>query len=375
MKLLYGVQGTGNGHISRARAMARALKAYDVSVDFVFSGRPSERYFDMAPFGDYRTFTGMSFISRDGKIALLETAKKHHVRQLYRDIRALDVTGYDKVVSDFEPITAWAARQQGVPSVAISHQAAFAYAVPKQGEGLINRLIMRYFAPTDHAIGLHWYHFNQPILPPIIDIGSDDTLSLKASQSEDVLVYLPFESLDAVTALLLRFNQGFVCFHPDVKQGYRRENIRFMPLGKASFHTALKACQGVIANGGFELPSEALTMGKKLLLKPLAGQFEQLSNVATLAQLGLAHAMTHLDARAVRDWLKAPASGDIRYPDVARALAEWLVKGELDQTQSLFHQLWSQVRFPEAVEEYLLDISRPHPRRRQHPLLLNRLMR
>ena len=38
MKLLYGVQGTGNGHIARARIMAAALsQCSDIDVDFVFT--------------------------------------------------------------------------------------------------------------------------------------------------------------------------------------------------------------------------------------------------------------------------------------------------------------------------------------------------
>ena len=48
MRLLYGVQGTGNGHIARARIMAAALaQRDDINVDFVFTGRPPEKYFDM----------------------------------------------------------------------------------------------------------------------------------------------------------------------------------------------------------------------------------------------------------------------------------------------------------------------------------------
>jgi len=34
MKILYGVQGTGNGHISRARVMSKALKQQNIDVDF-----------------------------------------------------------------------------------------------------------------------------------------------------------------------------------------------------------------------------------------------------------------------------------------------------------------------------------------------------
>src|SRR5690606_32265718 len=54
MKILYGVQGTGNGHITRTRAMARELGKRSVAVDYLFSGRPADKFFDMEEFGDYR---------------------------------------------------------------------------------------------------------------------------------------------------------------------------------------------------------------------------------------------------------------------------------------------------------------------------------
>ena len=47
MKIFYGVQGTGNGHITRARVMARELYAAGIEVDFQFTGRPAEQYFEM----------------------------------------------------------------------------------------------------------------------------------------------------------------------------------------------------------------------------------------------------------------------------------------------------------------------------------------
>lgn len=351
MKILYGVQGTGNGHISRARAMAQALSQFDVDVDFVFSGRPANQYFDMEVFGNYRTFRGMSFVSHAGKVDVVKTATDNNIWQMWRDIRNLDVSGYDKVVSDFEPISAWAAKRQGVPSVSISHQSAMRYPIPKQGEGALNRLIMRYFAPTEHHIGLHWYHFDQPIFPPIIDISATD----KPIMGDAVLVYLPFEDLDEVIQMLTRFSNAFICFHPDAKKE-ERENVSLRPLSKTDFHQALIQCRGVIANGGFELPSEALRLGKKLLLKPLNGQFEQLSNVMTLELLGLGKSMSTLDATVIRQWLDKPNLGRVHYPDVAHALATWLVNGKLERTDELWHQLWSQVQFPEFVDEMIGDL-------------------
>lgn len=45
MRILYGVQGTGNGHLSRSRVVAKALAKHDIQVDYFFSGRQPEQFF------------------------------------------------------------------------------------------------------------------------------------------------------------------------------------------------------------------------------------------------------------------------------------------------------------------------------------------
>lgn len=352
MKILYGVQGTGNGHISRARAMAEAFATLpEIEVQFLFSGRPDGEYFDMEVFGDYWVRRGLTFISQNGKVDAWKTLRHNRISQLIRDVRQLDLAPYDLVISDFEPVTAHAARRQRKASLSISHQSSFAFDVPKSGEKLLDKVIMRCFAPTERQIGLHWYHFEQPILPPIIDI-----TALDVARNDSVLVYLPFENLDAITEILRHFpSQQFVCFHPSCQAPNVRGNIAFYPLGKKRFSEALASCGGVIANGGFELPSEALFLGKKLLLKPLDGQFEQQSNVATLDLLGLATCMDSLDIGTVREWLDTGEAYRVFYPDVASALAKWIAKGDIEALADLRQQLWSQVSFPEHVNDLLSD--------------------
>ena len=60
MKIFYGVQGTGNGHIARARVMAKELNSAGIDVQFLFTGRAADKYFDMAVFGDYELRTGLT---------------------------------------------------------------------------------------------------------------------------------------------------------------------------------------------------------------------------------------------------------------------------------------------------------------------------
>lgn len=343
MKILYGVQGTGNGHTARARAMAHALSERGVEVDFLFSGRDKSKYFSMQAFGDYQTRRGLTFISEQGRVNYLKTGLNNSLTSLLREISELDLSGYDLVLNDFEPISAWAAKRQKVPCIGISHQNAFRYQVPKKGDSWLDQSIIRNFAPADIHIGLHWYHFDQPILPPIVHTKTTDSVVADSF----VLVYLPFESVDAITELLLRYtSQRFICFHPDIDTPQQLENIRLNPLSHDKFQQALHNCQGVIANGGFELPSEALTLGKKLLLKPLAGQFEQESNVATLETLGLAHAMEHLDPTAVRMWLGEQQAESVNYPDVAGHIVDWVLQGDWEARDGLWHSLWEKVDFP-----------------------------
>lgn len=110
MRILYGVQGTGNGHITRARAMAPALAAAGLEVDYLFSGREPEQFFDMEPFGDYQWRRGVTMVVEAGRAKSLKTLRQLKPLNFLREVRNLDVSGYDLVLTDFEPLTAWAGK-------------------------------------------------------------------------------------------------------------------------------------------------------------------------------------------------------------------------------------------------------------------------
>ena len=170
------------------------------------------------------------------------------------------------------------------------------------------------------------------------------------------MVYLPFESPRAIFELLSRFKSNhFVCFHPQFSVPVEQNNLIFLPLGRESFVDVLRGSRGVICNAGFELASEALMLGKRLLLKPLQGQFEQESNAMTLELMGLAHVMPQLDPGQVRHWLSSEKAGQVYYPDVAAALAEWLVGGRQISVSELAKNLWRQVIFPEPVMDRIQE--------------------
>lgn len=339
MKILYGVQATGNGHITRARVMQEALAARGVSVDYIFSGRPAEKLFDMEAFGEFTVRKGLTFTVESGRIDYFKTFWQADLRTLWKDMRTLNVQDYDIVITDFEPITAWAARWAGKPCIGFGHQYAFRFPIPKAHESWLARQVMNWFAPATVALGAHWHHFNSPILPPLIHLSG---VASKAD-SDRVLVYLAFEDIHFVMGLLEPLeNYLFDVFTDSMAPG-QYGHIRIHPFGREKFQECLQQCESVIGNAGFELTSEALQLGRRILVKPVHGQMEQESNAVALEQLGYGTAMQYLSMERIAEWLNTAPVVQVAYPDVASAVADWLVGGQRTTKDELSAQLWRMV--------------------------------
>ena len=344
MKILFGVQGTGNGHITRARVLEPHLRAAGVELDFLFSGRSPEQYFDMEQFGDYRCLAGLTFTVERGKINVLKTLRHNNLLQLFKDIKQLDLSDYDLIISDYEPITAWAARRQNKTCINVSHQSAFNFAIPIEGDSLLTRTLMKWFAPADIKFGLHWHHFGHPILPPLIDV-KDQPLPIEKNK---VVVYLNFEAVQDVIQLFQKFpNTNFYYYGP-----HKQDNIFLRPLSRKGFQHDLASSEGVITNAGFELTSEALFLGKKILVKPITGQMEQYSNALALRKLGLGMSMDTLDTNIIKAWLQAPGNARCIYPDVAKAIADCITQSDFNnydvsQLTALSQKLWASTTMPQ----------------------------
>jgi uncharacterized protein (TIGR00661 family) len=340
MKILYGVQGTGQGHISRARAMAQALAPHDVEVTWLFSGRRRQDLFDMDCFGEFEHRRGLTFVTRDGQIRPVATLAANNLVEFARDVRALQLEAFDLVVSDFEPVSAWAGRRAGVRTIGIGHQYAFGPRTPRAGQSWWAERLLAHFAPVSQPLGLHWHRYGSNVLPPILDLPA-----LPLGSGQQVLVYLPFEDQDRVSELLQRLpQQTFVQYAPGLRDEQLANVTRCQP-GTERFKAHLAGCRGVICNSGFELISECLHWGKPVLTRPLRGQMEQESNARALAELGYAQVATELTPQLLGQWLRqlGPAPR-LAFPDVAGALATWLASGAATEPAALVRDLWLQTR-------------------------------
>ena len=84
MKILFAIQGTGNGHLSRARDVYPELAKYG-EVDVLISGIQADV---SVPFPVKYKLYGMSFIfGKRGGVDIIETAKRLKLFKLIKDIR------------------------------------------------------------------------------------------------------------------------------------------------------------------------------------------------------------------------------------------------------------------------------------------------
>ena len=121
MKILYAIQGTGNGHLSRAGEILPFLQSKH-EVDILISGSQVEL---TLPFPVKYQYRGLGFVfGAKGGIDLVKTYKKNNLKAFFKEINELPVHLYDLVISDFEPVSAWACYQAGKPCVGMSHQSA-----------------------------------------------------------------------------------------------------------------------------------------------------------------------------------------------------------------------------------------------------------
>lgn len=104
MKILYGVQATGNGHICRSREVVSELKLRGHEVQVILSGRKPDLLREMEVFEPYTVRRGLTFVTLKGKLNPLRTAMQLNFPRFFRDIASFDPSGFDLVVTDFEPI-------------------------------------------------------------------------------------------------------------------------------------------------------------------------------------------------------------------------------------------------------------------------------
>ncbi len=303
MNILYGIQGTGHGHISRAKELLPELSNH-AEVDVLVSGYNCKLNLD-SPVRYRKHGISMTYDSNGG-VSILETLRSLRPIRFITDIQSIPIGEYDLVVSDYEPVTAWAARTEQIPCVALSHQAAFlSQQTPRpRKRSAVAEAILQHFAPADHAIGFHFRSYDWFIEPPII---RSEITELSPTRDNHITVYLPAYHHELLASIFHQFDHyKWHIFSPEADKFEQNKNVLIHPVSNREFLESFESCSGVVTSSGFEMCAESMYLGKKLLTVPIRNQYEQLCNAAAMEQLGITQLTTIRDRdEAIGQWLEA----------------------------------------------------------------------
>jgi uncharacterized protein (TIGR00661 family) len=330
LKILYAIQGTGNGHISRARDIVPLL-AHMGELDVLVSGIQADVE---AGFPIRYNFRGASLIfGKKGGVDVLETYRKSKMRQLLRDIRSLPIRDYDLIISDFEPVSAWACYLSGKPCIGLSHQAAVLHeAAPKPKKfDPVGKTILKNYAPVTKGYGFHFQAYSEGIFTPVI---RQQVRQLQPCDRGHYTVYLPAYEDGRILKTLSKFKGiHWEVFSKHSKKAYQEGKISVQPVRNEAFLESLASASGVLCGAGFETPAEALFLGKKLMVVPMKGQFEQQCNATALAAMGVPviRSLKKKHHDKIGEWLESSTAPAVDYPDDTARLVKLIVQRCLDE--------------------------------------------
>lgn len=318
MKILYAIQGTGNGHLARAGDIIPCLEQYG-TVDLFVSGAQADI---TLPYPVKYNSKGLSFyFGKNGGINFSKTFKKNSSKSVYREIKNIPVEKYNIVVNDFEPISAWACQKKEIPCVGLSHQAALlSSATPKPKHyDPIGEWLLHHYAPVQKYAGFHFKAYEPSLFTPVI------RKEIRVAQIKDkdhYTVYLPaFDDKKIVPALLRYKHVKWQIFSKHTRKAYHVGPISVYPVEKEAFTQSFLSSKGILCGAGFETPAEALYLKKKLLVIPMKSQLEQHYNAVALKEMGVPVAKNLKKPKSlekIQHWLDSDQHIQVDYPDTTR---------------------------------------------------------
>jgi len=324
MKLLYAIQGTGNGHLSRSLEIVPLLQQM-AEVDIVISGNQVDL---QLPFPVKYRFNGFGFIfGKSGGVDIWKTFYKSSFRNFLKEVNKIPVEDYDLVINDFEPVSAWACYMKNKQCIGLSHQAAvLSEDVPKPDESdMIGKLILKNYAPTTTQYGFHFKRFEENIFTPVI---RKQVREQKITDKGHYTVYLPAYDDKRLIERLSEFkNVEWDVFSKHNKKVLKHKNVSIQPINNEKFVKSMAQSTGVLCGAGFETPAEALFLGKKLLAIPMKGQYEQQLNAAALKSMGIPviKSLKPKHNETILNWLENGKVIEVDYPDNTKQILELVI--------------------------------------------------
>jgi uncharacterized protein (TIGR00661 family) len=309
--ILYGVNGEGAGHSTRAREVISYLqrRGHTVHVASFDRGLANLRKdFEVTEIFGWRIAYVNNQVKYRRTIAknLLTAGQAAASNEKLKDL--IDEQAINLVVTDFEPLTSHAGRRKHLPVISVDNQHTLTntdISLPKhfRRDSAATKMVTRLMVPHANAYLATSFlpatptRKNTFVFPPIL---RECILKAKPRAGEHILVYVTSPA-PALQKLLESVRCSFVAY------GFGREgqdgNTVYKKPSLDGFLADLIAAKGIIANAGFSLVTEALHLGKPYLAIPVEHQFEQICNAYWLAEAGYGVYWDKLNKERVESFL------------------------------------------------------------------------
>jgi uncharacterized protein (TIGR00661 family) len=311
--ILYGVNGEGSGHSTRAKEVLSHLLAIGHSVHVASFDRGLRNLREGARF-DVTEIYGFRFAYVNNRVRYRRTLANNLItapraaKSLRRLSDLVDEWKIDLVITDFEPLTCHIGHKKKLPVISIDNQhcltnAVVSYPRHYRRDAAAAKLVTRLMTPRASAY-LVISFFPAPIrrrntflFPPLL---RQEILDAVPTTGDPVLVYVTSPA-PALGRLLGSIRCPFIAY------GFGREgqegNILYKKPSLDGFFADLVNARAVVANSGFSLVTEALHLGKPYLAIPVRHQFEQIFNAYWLAKSGYGSYWEELDKERIESFL------------------------------------------------------------------------
>jgi uncharacterized protein (TIGR00661 family) len=309
--ILYGVNGEGAGHSTRAKEVLAHLVSQGHRVHVASFDRGLR---NLRGRFDTTEIYGFRFAYVNNRVRYKRTIAKNliTVPQAARSLSQLkewvEEWNTDLVITDFEPLTCHVGRKLKLPVISIDNQhcltnAVVSYPGKYRRDAAAAKLVTRLMTPgADAYLVISFFKAvakkrDTFLFPPLL---RQEILQARPSPGDHVLVYVTSPA-PALAKLLGSVRGRFIAY------GFGREgeagNIIYKKPSQEGFFADLISAQAIVANSGFSLVTEALQLGKPYLAVPVHRQFEQIFNAYWLDRAGYGSYWEELNKERVESFL------------------------------------------------------------------------
>jgi uncharacterized protein (TIGR00661 family) len=309
--ILYGVNGEGSGHSTRAKEVITHLQERGHAVHVVSFDRGLR---NLSATCEVTEIFGFHISYVNNQVRYRRTLAKsllgapRAARSMAQLLQHMKDWQIELVITDFEPLSCHAGRRRRLPVISIDNQhcltnAEVSWPRKFRRDAAAAKLVTRLMTPRATAYLVTSFFAarvrrgNTFLFPPIL---RKEVLAAQPYAGDHMLVYVTSPAAGLVR-LLKQVRCRFIAY--GFEGAGQEGNILFKKPSLDGFLDDLAGCQAIIANAGFSLVSEALHLGKPYLAVPVEHQFEQIFNAYYLDKTGYGAWWYELNRERVESFL------------------------------------------------------------------------